>query len=58
MNVKERIVVDPGVLTGKPVIKGRRLAVEFIIDLLAGSIAASSGPPSSQHLHRTVPGHR
>jgi uncharacterized protein (DUF433 family) len=32
---QERIVVDPGVLTGKPVVKGTRLAVEFIIELLA-----------------------
>jgi uncharacterized protein (DUF433 family) len=32
---KERIVLDPNVLVGKPVIKGTRLAVEFIIDLLA-----------------------
>lgn len=31
----ERIVCDTDVLTGKPVIKGTRLAVEFIIDLLA-----------------------
>jgi uncharacterized protein (DUF433 family) len=31
----ERIVVDPDVLVGKPVIKGTRLAVEFIVDLLA-----------------------
>ena len=30
-----RIVIDEAVLTGKPVIKGTRLAVEFIIDLLA-----------------------
>ena len=29
------INTDPAVLTGKPVIKGTRLAVEFIIDLLA-----------------------
>jgi len=35
MNWQERIVIDPEVLTGKPVIKGTRLAVEFIIDLLA-----------------------
>lgn len=35
MNWKERIVIDPGILVGKPVIKGTRLAVEFIIDLLA-----------------------
>jgi uncharacterized protein (DUF433 family) len=32
---EERIVVDPAILVGKPVIKGTRLAVEFIIDLLA-----------------------
>ena len=31
----DRIVIDEVVLTGKPVIKGTRLAVEFIIDLLA-----------------------
>lgn len=31
----DRIVVDPGILAGKPVIRGTRLAVEFILDLLA-----------------------
>ena len=36
MNWQERIVADPKVLAGKPVIKGTRLAVEFILDLLAG----------------------
>lgn len=30
-----RITVDPNVLVGKPVIKGTRIAVEFVIDLLA-----------------------
>ena len=35
MNWQDRIVVDPGVLAGKPIVKGTRLAVEFIIDLLA-----------------------
>lgn len=35
MNWSERILIDPAVLTGKPVIRGTRLAVEFIVGLLA-----------------------
>ena len=35
MDWKERIVVDPSILVGKPVVKGTRMAVEFIVDLLA-----------------------
>lgn len=32
---QDRIVVDPEILAGKPVIRGTRLAVEFVIGLLA-----------------------
>ena len=32
---QERIAINPDVLVGKPVIRGTRLAVEFIVDLLA-----------------------
>ena len=35
MNHGDRVCVDPGILVGKPIIKGTRIAVEFIIDLLA-----------------------
>lgn len=35
MQEHPRIAIDPTVLTGKPVIKGTRLAVEFVIGLLA-----------------------
>lgn len=35
MAEQSRIALDPGVLTGKPVIRGTRLAVEFVIGLLA-----------------------
>jgi uncharacterized protein (DUF433 family) len=30
-----RIVIDPNVLLGKPVIRGTRIAVEFVLGLLA-----------------------
>ena len=33
--LSERIVLDPEVLAGKPVIRGTRLAVGFILELLA-----------------------
>jgi uncharacterized protein (DUF433 family) len=35
MDWKERIIIDPKILVGKPVIKGTRLAVEFIVELMA-----------------------
>lgn len=35
MNWREHIHSDPGVLTGKPVVRGTRLAVNFILELLA-----------------------
>jgi uncharacterized protein (DUF433 family) len=31
----DRIVLDPAVLAGKPVVRGTRLSVEFVIGLLA-----------------------
>jgi uncharacterized protein (DUF433 family) len=35
MNHQDRIVVDSGILVGKPVVKGTRLSVEFLLGLLA-----------------------
>ncbi len=35
MTTTERITLDPSVLSGKPVIRGTRLSVEFIIGLMA-----------------------
>lgn len=32
---QERIVLDPKVLVGKPVIRGTRLSVEFVVGLVA-----------------------
>lgn len=35
MDWQDRIVINPEILVGKPVVKGTRIAVEFVIDLLA-----------------------
>ncbi|MDQ7832492.1 MAG: DUF433 domain-containing protein [Desulfovibrionaceae bacterium] len=35
MEWRERIILDPGILSGKPLVRGTRLSVEFVVDLLA-----------------------
>ena len=49
MNWQQRIEINPEILVGKPVVKGTRLAVEFVIGLLA------QGWPESEVL-RNYPG--
>jgi hypothetical protein len=49
MDLPERLMMDPEILSGKPVIRGSRIAAEFIIDLLA------AGMPESEILI-TIPG--
>lgn len=35
----KRIILDPGILGGKPVIEGTRLSVDHILDLLARNMS-------------------
>lgn len=35
MTSNDHIVIDPAILAGKPVVRGTRLSVEFIVQLLA-----------------------
>jgi uncharacterized protein (DUF433 family) len=42
MSWPDRIAIDPAVLAGKPVVRGTRLAVEFILDLLASGESEAS----------------
>jgi uncharacterized protein (DUF433 family) len=34
MDWHDRVIIDSKILAGKPVIKGTRIAVEFVVDLL------------------------
>jgi uncharacterized protein (DUF433 family) len=42
MEWPERIVADPDILAGKPVIRGTRISVEFILELLASGQPAAT----------------
>lgn len=47
---QDRIVVDPSVLAGKPIVKGTRISVEFVIDLLARGWTTSQVLGEYDHL--------
>ena len=50
MHWRDRIAVDPEVLAGKPVVKGTRISVEFVIDLLARGWTAERVLAEYDHL--------
>jgi len=39
--MSDRIVVNPEILAGKPVVRGTRLSVEFVLELLAAGQSES-----------------
>lgn len=41
MDWREHVELNPAVLTGKPVVKGTRLAVEFVMEMLAAGVPES-----------------
>lgn len=50
MNWRDRIMVDPNVLVGKPVIQGTRIAVELVVDLLGRGWSAEQVLEQYDHL--------
>lgn len=50
MNWHERITVDPEILVGKPVVKGTRISVEFVVDLLGRGWTAEQVLREYDHL--------
>ncbi|HXB69050.1 MAG TPA: DUF433 domain-containing protein [Candidatus Acidoferrales bacterium] len=50
MPLADRIVVDSKILTGKPVVRGTRLAVELVVELLAAGWSHAQILASYPHL--------
>ena len=50
MNWRARIIANPDVLVGKPVIKGTRISVELVMDLLTAGYTPSQIIEQYDHL--------
>lgn len=50
MDWRQRIAADPNVLVGKPVVKGTRISVELVLDLLAAGYAPAQILQQYDHL--------
>jgi len=48
--VFERILSDPNILSGKPCIKGTRISIEFILELIASGATFEDVIKSYPHL--------
>ncbi len=48
----ERIVFNPKILNGKPIIRGTRISVEFILELLAGGMTQDDIIKEYKHLKK------
>ena len=52
MDTQDRITADPDVLVGKPVIRGTRIAVEFVLGLMAQGWSEADILENYPHLTR------
>ena len=52
MRWQERVEINPRILVGKPIIKGTRIAVEFVIELLGRGWSVEQILEEFDHLSR------
>jgi uncharacterized protein (DUF433 family) len=52
MNWQERITIDPSILVGKPIIRGTRISVDFVIGLLGQGWTMEQVLEEYEHLKR------
>ena len=52
MNYQKRIVIDPKVMVGKPVIRGTRITVELILEMLGQGVTVDQILKEYPHLER------
>jgi uncharacterized protein (DUF433 family) len=50
--VEPRIVTDPAILSGKPIVRGTRISVEFILELIVSGATADDIVQAYPHLTR------
>ncbi len=50
--VNDRITVNPEILVGKPIIRGTRISVEFILELLASGMSIEDILEGYPHLKK------
>jgi uncharacterized protein (DUF433 family) len=50
--MNDRITIDPAILLGKPIIRGTRISVEFVVGLLANGWTVDDVLKEYNHLTR------
>jgi len=48
----ERIVCNPNILGGKPIVRGTRISVQFLLELLGAGMSISETLEEYSHLER------
>ena len=52
MEYKERIISDPNIMLGKPIIKGTRITVELVLRKISEGMASGEILEASPHLSK------